>query len=286
MLNRQEYPSLRQSLVGAWCPSLGASGYTLLDRSGCNQNGTLSGVAAGTAWPAIRGGLSLYGSTSALVSVPTTDALNPDRTDAFSVAGWALIPTVGSNQTIVGNLEPSGSGFRGWEFQIDGAGSLLVLVVGTYSSSTIHVNSPTGAIAANALYHVAATYDGSSSAAGVSLYVNGIRQTNTVVYNTLTTTTKSTQPIRFFQRAAGGNQFTGYADDLRFYRRVLKLAEIRLLASRRGIGLSPLPYRTAGMPRKLYVNVGGTWRSGDAYVNTGSGWRLGIPSVNVGGTWK
>ena len=73
---------------------------------------------------------------------------------------------------------------------------------------------------------------------------------------------------------------------MRIYNRVLTLSEIRLLASRRGIGLTPLPDRTAGMPRKLYVNVGGVWRSGDAYVNTGSGWRLGTPSVNVGGTFR
>jgi hypothetical protein len=83
---------------------------------------------------------------------------------------------------------------------------------------------------------------------------------------------------------------SGYAsvllDDIRLYSRALTAPEIRLLASRRGIGLQPLPDRAAGLPRKLSVNVGGTWRDGDAYVNTGSGWRLGIPSVNVAGTWR
>jgi len=88
----------------------------------------------------------------------------------------------------------------------------------------------------------------------------------------------------------GMNNFTAYFPgqiaDVRVYNRVLTLSEIRLLASRRGIGLQPLPDRGGGLPRKLSVNVGGTWRDGDAYVNTGSGWRLGIPSVNVGGTWR
>jgi hypothetical protein len=36
------YPQLRQNLVGAWCPSLGASGYTLADRSGYGRNGSLT----------------------------------------------------------------------------------------------------------------------------------------------------------------------------------------------------------------------------------------------------
>jgi hypothetical protein len=78
----------------------------------------------------------------------------------------------------------------------------------------------------------------------------------------------------------------GSWDDARLYNRALTLAEIRLLASRRGIGQTPLPDRAAGMPRKLFVNDAGTWRNGDAYVNTGSEWRLGIPSVNDAGTWR
>ena len=75
-------------------------------------------------------------------------------------------------------------------------------------------------------------------------------------------------------------------DDIRLYNRALTLSEIRLLASRRGIGLTPLPDRAAGLPRRFSVNVGGTWRAADAYVNVGGDWRLSPPSVNVGGVWK
>jgi hypothetical protein len=80
--------------------------------------------------------------------------------------------------------------------------------------------------------------------------------------------------------------YAGLTDDIRIYNRALTPSEIRLLASRRGIGLTPLPDRAAGLPRKLFVNDAGTWRNGDAYVNTGSEWRLGIPSVNDAGVWK
>ena len=78
----------------------------------------------------------------------------------------------------------------------------------------------------------------------------------------------------------------GQIDDARIYNRALTAPEIRLLASRRGIALTPLPDRAAGLPRKLFVNDAGTWRDGDAYVNTGSGWRLGVPFVNDAGTWR
>jgi len=75
-------------------------------------------------------------------------------------------------------------------------------------------------------------------------------------------------------------------DDVRIYDRSLTPAEIRLLASRRGIGLTPLPDRAAGLPRKLSVNVGGTWRPSDAYLNVGGTWKLAQASVNVAGVWK
>jgi SSS family solute:Na+ symporter len=52
MLNRHEYPSLRQGLVGAWCPSLGASGLSLIDRSGRNARGTLTNMGGQDNWQA------------------------------------------------------------------------------------------------------------------------------------------------------------------------------------------------------------------------------------------
>ena len=45
-------------LVGAWCPSLGPSGYTLLDRSGKGNHGTLTNMDAG-AWKGSPGGWAL-----------------------------------------------------------------------------------------------------------------------------------------------------------------------------------------------------------------------------------
>jgi hypothetical protein len=95
-------------------------------------------------------------------------------------------------------------------------------------------------------------------------------------------------PTTFLLGSLGGTGtfFNGQLDDIRIYNRVLTLAEIRLLASRRGIGLQPLPDRAVSLPRKLFVNVGGTWRDGDAYVNVDGTWKLGTPFVNAGGTWK
>ena len=116
------------------------------------------------------------------------------------------------------------------------------------------------------------------------MFINGVELAPTTSPATIT----AAFTLNSLGRYAGntGYLWDGYLDDIRIYDRAITLSEIRLLASRRGIGLTPLPDRAAGMPRKLFVNHAGTWRNGDAFVNTGSGWRLGIPFVNAGGTWK
>jgi hypothetical protein len=56
---RFEHPSIRQGLIRAWCPSLGASGLTLIDRSGQNAHGTLTNMAGQDNWQASGSGVAL-----------------------------------------------------------------------------------------------------------------------------------------------------------------------------------------------------------------------------------
>jgi hypothetical protein len=54
--------SLRQGLVGAWCPSLGASGYRLVDRSGYGNHLPLIGMSTDN-WVSETNGISLTTTT-------------------------------------------------------------------------------------------------------------------------------------------------------------------------------------------------------------------------------
>jgi hypothetical protein len=114
------------------------------------------------------------------------------------------------------------------------------------------------------------------------VFINGVRST------TAPQSVVGTFSLNSLGRYAGNTAYLwdGYLDDIRIYDRAITPAEIRLLASRRGIGLSPLPDRAAGMPRKLSINVGGTWRPADAYVHDGTAFRLSEAKINVGGVWK
>jgi hypothetical protein len=114
-------------------------------------------------------------------------------------------------------------------------------------------------------------------------FTNGV-QTATAAHSAVV---NSSAYDLFLGRQSGTTAyFGGQLDDLRLYSRALTLAEIRLLASRRGIGLTPLPDRAPGLPRRLSINVGGTWRPADAYVNVGGTFRLSEAKINVGGVWR
>jgi hypothetical protein len=264
-MSRYEYPSLRQGLIRAWCPSLGASGLTLIDRSGSNAHGTLTNMAGQDNWQASGSGVALnFDGANDYV------ACGAILTGAFSYSAWCYLRTFGSSGKVVHSSLTDGD---------------LYLPVFTSTTTRIQsddagqIKSFAGTISLLNWSHFCATRQQDNL---VSVFINGVRSTSAPqsVVGTFT--------LNSLGRYAGNTTFLwdGLLDDIRIYDRALTPAEIRLLASRRGIGLTPMPDRAAGMPRKLFVNVGGTWRDGDAYVNVGGTWKLGTPFVNAGGTWK
>jgi hypothetical protein len=264
-----EHQSLRQGLVGAWCPSLGASGRLLIDRSGRGINPEWTG----TGFSYSSAGVSMSAASNfAASALPVL--FDFDTTSTFSFSAW--INYSGAVEKTIGTFGP-------FEFLIGGDNSFRVGFGPVFPSNYLR---PACAVTAGVTSHLAVVYTGTKTVAGTQFFVNGTRVTS-VGIDSLSAATVFGSGVRFFNRAGNTNQFTGTADDLRFYNRALTLSEIRLLASRRGIGLVPLPDRAAGLPRKLSVNVGGDWRPADAYVNVGAGeWKLAQANINVAGTWK
>jgi hypothetical protein len=268
-MSRHEYPSLRQGLIRAWRPSLGASGLTLIDRSGLNAHGTLTNMAGQNNWQASGSGVALnFDGANDYVACGAT------LTGAFTHSSWFWQRTLGTNtnRVVHGNTGSGNvylSSIRQTQVAIQGD----VPGVRTFAAS----------ISLQKWTHICVLRQADSL---LSVFIDGVR--STTAPQTLTSVI-TLNALGRYADAVGGNapfQWDGYLDDIRIYDRDLTLSEIRLLASRRGIGLQTLPDRAAGMPRKLFVNVGGTWRDGDAYVNVGGAWKLGTPFVNAGGTWK
>lgn len=272
---RYEYPSLRQGLVGAWCPSLGASGLSLIDRSGRGSHGTLVAPSIAS-WSASGSGVSL------LLDGATQYATLPFSATFGSSATLSMwVRRTRQNQTsaldsgfFFANLDDGGQQSH---YPYDSFIYMRLL-------RTNRVNGLVTLVDLTKWHNLCITTDGTN----YTIYQAGQILSQTAAESTV----KLSSPLVAGQSTFGIGAssatgfFAGALDDIRVYNRALTLAEIRLLASRRGIGLTPLPDRAAGLPRRFSVNVGGTWREADSYVNVGGDWKLGQPSVNVAGTWR
>jgi len=278
---RFEYPSLRQGLVGAWCPSLGASGLSLIDRSGRGNHGTLTNMGGQQNWVASGSGLALnFDGVNDWVSFPFVPLQS-----GVTISYWFKHSVV-----------PASDGYPNRQMVVNAAGASIdnilnySVVHGATTINYVHTTSVNAYSGFGATVthqttkwrHASATCNYANGAAAI--YVDGVLSSTATMGVPPSPATAGNS--RIGRHGNGVEWFNGQLDDVRIYNRALTPAEIKLLASRRGIGLTPLPDRAAGLPRKLSVNVGGTWLAADSYINVGGVWRLGQASVNVAGVWK
>lgn len=255
------FSSLRQGLVGAWCPSLpnGGSGNLLVDQSQRGNHGTLTNMSA-SAWVSGQYGRALnFDGSDDRVNVVRTPAY---ESTTFSASCWINLnaTTEEANRMIFGSLAYDGVAYTGgWNIgkrrsnATDGNANKLywIYITQTTAKASYSVSvAPT-----NKFIHAALVYNGSSFIG----YLNGEQQfidTDTFAPNT--------------QRnlSVGGNDsnnfdvnHSGFLDDIRIYNRALFQSEIRLLASRPGIGLQPSPTKfiarekKTGLRRKILTGL-------------------------------
>jgi Concanavalin A-like lectin/glucanases superfamily len=205
---------------------------TAADSSGNNNTGTLTN---GPVWTTgkLGGALSFNGSTSQYVDVGNASTLNFERTQPFSLAAWVHInsspPTtwnyIFSKQTNSGN-------FPGVVFYAESANQRLdVQIAGTTAgcggTDCIYEFTPFNSLSLDAWHHVVITYDGSSTAAGTKIYIDGVSQTLTVSKNGLASSILSSADMTIGYDLANSTYTAGTIDDVRVYNRALSAAEIR-----------------------------------------------------------
>lgn len=118
--------------------------------------------------------------------------------------------------------------FRGIDFT-NNRGLLEVHLVDKWSTSGIKVTPATARLENNKWQHVAFTYDGSSKASGVVIYLDGKAVELTVHNDTLAGNFDVAEPWRVGRRKSG-TFLQGALDNIRIYERKLEPAEIALLA--------------------------------------------------------
>jgi hypothetical protein len=222
------YASLRQNLVGAWCPSLGASGFRLIDRSGYNNHGVLIGMDPGTDWVASGNGLALdFDGSNDYVNakIPTIEL----STDGCTLSIWYRNST--GTTGVYAALCSSTSGAPFLIFQASGSSIYL----GHRSNASGDTATSGGTWQSASWKNIIAV----STPSALTLYSNGL-QTSTLS-RTSAATTLNQISIGALNRAGGlSNYSISQQDDVRIYNRALTPSEIQLLYTGwRGVGLAP-----------------------------------------------
>jgi len=218
------------------------------DSTSNNNDGTDIGSPTFGASGQIDGAIDFDGTDDNINMTDTS--FDFERTDSFSLSAW--IKTDVGAPIIAKQL--AGPTFNGYNFYAGASGIIVI----------IHVTAPTDVTDGN-FHHAVLTYDGSSSASGVKVYVDGSSESLTTVTDALTATMLNDRVLQIGTRGFG-DFFNGIIDEPRVsnivrsgLNRVQQPKQsIYILYSRnrtnRNTGLHQVPHRTSRHYRPARYN--------------------------------
>ena len=225
------YASLRQGLVGAWCPSVsGPYGYRLPDLSGYGNHGTLTNMDPGSDWVVSggKGALDFDGSDD---WISISDNRQWHKSD-FSFACFANFRGVGG--VSYGTVFSRDNGGTNWVFfSRDNYSRGGAMAINFYDGANNPAVVSNTVLTLSTWYHVAFTVQGNTA----TVFVNGKAESSGSILIWTRPTIDNIQLGRW--NLSGGRTMDGFLDDARLYFRALTSNEISMLASERGIGLKP-----------------------------------------------
>ena len=166
-----------------------------------------------------------------------------DTTDAFSYGCWVRVANYTSSGALFARMDRNNNE-RGWDLYLDHGRPTVHLISFWPRNAIKQVAVKT--LTAGTWQHVFVTYDGSSKAAGLKIYVDGELQSAKPEEDNLTESIRSTAQFTLGQRSGGEGAFPLSLQDLRVYHRALAPEEVKALC-----GNEVLPLVRAVAPDKL-----------------------------------
>lgn len=153
-----------------------------------------------------------------------------DRTDKISFLAWIYLA---SNEavTVYSKMHDSAA-YRGYDLIIEG-GKPAVHLIHHWPENGLKVVAKEP-ISQNVWHHVAVTYDGSSQASGVKLYVDGQLKPLDVSQDKLSDTIVTDHPFHLGRRGEGSG-FRGRIDEVQYYQRELPASDVLALFEGRAV---------------------------------------------------
>jgi hypothetical protein len=210
------------SPVAWWRMDDNAASKVVIDSAGTNTGASVQNTSV-VHTNGINGGALAFNGSSDYV---TASSIQFERTDPFTLSAWIFRGPSGNYQII--NNESSS--YRGYQLAISGTGFFYLTFRSTVNTSYFTATATNAIVASNTWVHVAGTYNGSSSASGVTLYINAAQQAVSIAGDNLTTTTISGVQTLIGRRIPETfGYFLGNLDDVMIFNRALTQSEITQL---------------------------------------------------------
>lgn len=274
--------------------ALGPVGYWRLgESSGTNavdEVGTNDGTYTNTPTLGVTGALAEDLDTAVTFASASSeytthgDVLDFDRTDPFTLACWMKT----SSDTIFGTLmsKYDGTAKRGYLLLTTDAGDLRFLLRSTTTNQIqLDLLSTTKDVVDGAWHHIVATHSGSGTAAGVTMYVDGVAYSMSTLNDNLTTTTVNASNFNIGINDDSANPYNGELDEVAIFDTELTAKQVARLY------YTGLGYLTGYAQDVLGLNASGYWRLGeptgtnavDETVNSNDGTYTNTPTLAVEG---
>jgi hypothetical protein len=228
MTNACECPA---GALGYWRFDEG-SGTTTLDSSGNANTGSL---VNGPTWTAGRNGSALnFSSAASYVSANGARNLANLYTTRMTLTAWINPASAGGGGG--GRIVDKDNNDIGWYLKMSGTTSLQFSADQFIANGSVpgaSANRTSGnAITLNTWQHVAVTWDGTTNAGNIHIYVNGAQSDGTAVNGSGIAGTDAGTPFTIGNRPVDkARNFNGSIDGVRVYNRILSQKEIQSLVN-------------------------------------------------------
>ncbi len=173
-----------------------------------------------------------------------------ERTNAFSYAAWVRV-LEDKNGALFARMADQDGQFRGWDFYLEGGRPTLHLIH-DWPDNALKVSAKKE-LPKDRWNYVTVTYNGSSKAKGVKIYVNGELQEVAMPNNNLKDSTRTTVPLKLGQRDTTSVLEHAGLQDVKIFARELKREEImELMNLPRLQWLAVKPQRTPEETEELF----------------------------------
>jgi hypothetical protein len=146
-----------------------------------------------------------------------------ERTNAFSYSVWVRL-NENNNGALFARMADQDQTFRGWDLWLEG-GRPTIHFIHQWPDNALKVAGKKE-LPKDRWNHVCITYNGSSKAKGVKIYLNGELQEMTVLNDNLKESTRTTVPFKLGQRNTTSPVAKTGLQDLKIFARELKRDEI------------------------------------------------------------